>query len=84
MPPRARPTRPSEVSPPGYTDPPTYDVEEFCRAHNISVSFFFKLQARNEGPRTMLVGTRRIVTGEAARDWRIAREAAARASRSRR
>jgi len=52
-------------------------IEEFCRRHSISPSFFFKLQSRGEAPVTIAVGKRRLVTREAARRWRRERERAA-------
>jgi len=54
-------------------------IEGFCRRHSISPSFFFKLKARGEAPDTIAVGKRRLITREAARRWRRARERAARA-----
>lgn len=47
-----------------------YSIGEFCRRHGISESFFFKLQARGEAPRTIALGARRLITKEAARAWR--------------
>jgi len=47
-----------------------YSIAEFCRRHGISESFFFKLQARGEAPPTIAIGTRRLITKEAARQWR--------------
>jgi hypothetical protein len=58
--------------------PPTgaYSVKQFCDAHAISQSFFFKLQAQDRGPVTMRVGTRTLISVVAAAAWRAAREAA--------
>jgi hypothetical protein len=36
----------------------------------MGLSFFFKLQARGEAPETIAVGSRRLITKEAARAWR--------------
>jgi hypothetical protein len=52
-------------------------IAEFCRRHNISPSFYFKLQQLEIGPRTMKVGGRTLISREAAADWRHDREAAA-------
>ena len=54
-----------------------FTIAEFCRAHRISQSMYFKLRALGFGPREMMVGTRKLISLEAAADWRKAREAAA-------
>ena len=52
-----------------------YTVEEFCRAHGgISKVFFYELLKRGRGPRTMLVGRRRLISAEAAAAWRAQME----------
>lgn len=51
-------------------------VPEFCRAHRISPSFFYKLQREKRGPRLMRIGGRTLVSAEAAADWRRAIECA--------
>lgn len=56
--------------PPDDDDKDAYSIQEFCRRHGISESFFFKLQARGEAPDTISVGSRRLITKEAARKWR--------------
>lgn len=62
-----------------------YSVQEFCRAHRISRAMFYKMQYDGIGPRTMKVGTRTLISDEAAADWRREREAetAANAGRQR-
>ena len=52
-----------------------YSIEEFCRTHGISRAHYFNISKRGEGPRTMHVGSRVLVSEEAAADWRRAREA---------
>jgi hypothetical protein len=47
-----------------------YSIDEFCNAHTISRGMFYKIQAAGKGPRLMSVGTRKIVSFEAAADWR--------------
>jgi hypothetical protein len=54
-----------------------FTIAEFCRAHRISQSMYFKLRALGLGPREMMVGTRKLISLEAAADWRKARETAA-------
>jgi hypothetical protein len=53
-----------------------YSVTEFCRRHNISTPFLYLLWRRGEGPAFMQVGDRRLVSAEAAADWRRSREVA--------
>lgn len=49
-------------------------IKEFCDLHRISVAFFYVLRARGEGPVEMHVGSRVLISREAAADWRRARE----------
>jgi predicted DNA-binding transcriptional regulator AlpA len=51
-------------------------INEFCIVHGISKAFFYKLQTQGNGPRTMKVGKRTLITIEAAAAWRRAMEAA--------
>ena len=55
-------------------------IPQFCNAHNISEGFYYKLKKQKLTPREMKVGTRTLVTFEAAADWRAEREAASKAS----
>ena len=57
-----------------------FSIREFCAAHRISQSMYFKLRNMSLGPREMAVGTRRLISKEAAAEWRKAREAAASAA----
>jgi hypothetical protein len=50
-------------------------IAGFCRAHGISESMYFKVRAQGLGPREMIVGTRKLISQEAASEWRAAREA---------
>lgn len=51
-----------------------YSVDEFCSSHAISRAMFYKLRADGKGPRTMAVGSRTLISYEAAADWRRACE----------
>ena len=51
-----------------------YSIEEFCARHRISVQAFYKY--RSLMPRTFNVGTRVLISKEAAAAWRREREAA--------
>ncbi|MCK1677764.1 hypothetical protein ABIB75_001539 [Bradyrhizobium sp. GM2.2] len=54
-----------------------FTINEFCARHRISVQLFYK--NRKQMPRTFNVGTRVLISREAAADWRRARENAAQA-----
>jgi hypothetical protein len=47
-----------------------YTVNEFCDAHRISRSKLYELWSAGIGPRFIQVGTKKIITNEAAADWR--------------
>ena len=52
-------------------------IKEFCRLHGISEDQFYKMKREVGGPITMKVGSRTLISHEAAAEWRRAREAAA-------
>jgi len=53
-------------------------IREFCAQHGgISEDLFFKMQREGWGPTVMKVGSRTLISHEAAADWRRAREQAA-------
>ena len=49
-----------------------FSIAEFCTAHGISEAFYFELQKTGKGPKVMRVGTRRLISIEAAARWREA------------
>jgi hypothetical protein len=49
-------------------------IPQFCARNNISRSFFYVLKKRGKAPRIMNVDGRQIISPEAERDWRLARE----------
>lgn len=51
-----------------------YTIQEFCARHRLSVALFYKMRA--EMPAVFRVGTRVLVSKEAAARWRAEREAA--------
>ena len=53
-----------------------YDVAGFCRAHKVSRSLLYELWRQGRGPRVMRVGSRRLISREAAADWRREMESA--------
>jgi hypothetical protein len=52
-------------------------IREFCRLHGISEDQFYKMQREEWGPTVMHVGSRTLISREAAERWRREREAAA-------
>ena len=53
-----------------------YSLSEFCQRHRISLQLFYKLVTQGQAPATFRVGTRVLVSREAAARWRAEREAA--------
>jgi len=52
-------------------DPPVvYTVSEFCKAHKIGRTTFYKLIADKNAPRLMRIGKRVFITRESAAKWR--------------
>jgi hypothetical protein len=45
-------------------------IDEFCKAHSISRSFYFLLKQEGRQPREMRVGNRVLISNEAAAEWR--------------
>jgi hypothetical protein len=58
------------------TAPPkgAYSIREFSEAHGLSEAMFFKLQKQGLAPAVMAVGSRRLISIEAAEKWRRERE----------
>jgi hypothetical protein len=52
-----------------------FSIDEFCRAHRLSPSTYFKLKVDGIGPREMRVGSRVLISQESAAAWRREREA---------
>jgi hypothetical protein len=55
-------------------DQAAYSIDEFCKAHRIRRAMYYKLDHQGLGPRVMRVGTRALISKEAAADWRRERE----------
>lgn len=56
---------PSTTAPRG-----AFTVAEFCKAHSFTKVLFYKLIKEGRGPRIMKVGSRTLISIEAAADWR--------------
>lgn len=52
-----------------------FSIPEFCKLHGISVATFYNLTKDGKAPRVMCVGARRLISEEAAADWRRTMEA---------
>jgi hypothetical protein len=50
-------------------------IHAFCVLHDISEDQFYKMQREGWGPTTMKVGSRTLISAEAAAEWRREREA---------
>ena len=58
-----------------------FSVFGFCLAHGLSRRLFYYMLQAGDGPRLMRCGRRTLISVEAARRWRRARERVAAASR---
>jgi hypothetical protein len=52
-----------------------FTVPEFCEAHRISQAKYYEMKKEGWGPVEMEVGRRRLISYEAAAEWRREREA---------
>lgn len=59
---------------PAVDDADAFSIGQFCRRHGISVQAFYKY--KGQMPATFRVGTRVLISKEAAAAWRRQREAA--------
>jgi hypothetical protein len=57
------------------TDPSVYSVAEFAHRNAISTGMVYRLWRDGQGPDSMMVGTRRLITREAELAWQQARAA---------
>jgi predicted DNA-binding transcriptional regulator AlpA len=62
------------------SDPDAFSIQEFCERHGISQSFYHKIKNKGLGPRTLRLGSRVLITKEAARAWRRRRTTASSAT----
>jgi hypothetical protein len=62
----------SSPNPPADDSPHT--ILEFCRRNRLSLTSYYELRTRGQGPREMRVLSKVLITPEAERDWRLARE----------
>jgi hypothetical protein len=57
-----------------------FSIAEFCRRHGVSVQLFYKM--RDQMPATFRLGSRVLISREAATAWRAGRTAACDAQRT--
>jgi hypothetical protein len=55
-------------------DDSPYTILEFCKRNRLSLTSYYELRTRGQGPREMRVLSKVLITPEAERDWRLARE----------
>lgn len=65
------------TSPTAEAAPDAHSISEFCRSHGISRAFLYIILRDGRGPRTMKVGSRTLISREAAAEWRRRMEDAA-------
>jgi hypothetical protein len=51
-------------------------IEEFCNDHGFSRATYYNLKRSGQAPVEMVVGSRRLISDEAAERWRREREVA--------
>jgi predicted DNA-binding transcriptional regulator AlpA len=61
----------------GVTSKAALSIDEFCSQHGISRATFYNLKKAGKAPLEMHVGTRRLISVEAAATWRRQMEAQA-------
>jgi predicted DNA-binding transcriptional regulator AlpA len=47
-----------------------FSIPQFCNSHNVSRAKFYLLAKEGKAPRLMKVGRRRLISVEAAAEWR--------------
>ena len=75
---RSNVTEPTRERPMPRGPPPpraAFTVPEFCEAHRISQAKYYEMKKEGWGPVEMEVGRRRLISCEAAAEWRREREA---------
>jgi hypothetical protein len=59
-----------------HTNPDAMTIEQFCARHQISRATLYQMMDTNDGPDTMSVRGRVLISREAAQRWRESREKA--------
>jgi len=50
--------------------PKAHSIKTFCEAHDISRNLFYTLKKQGLAPKMIALGKRRLITEEAATEWR--------------
>ena len=50
--------------------PKAYSIKDFCEAHGISRNLFYNLRKQGLAPKLIQLGKRRLISEEAAAEWR--------------
>jgi hypothetical protein len=72
--------KPQQARAPPLDQLAAYSIASFCAAHCLSESMFFKLRAMGLAPAVFKIGSRTLISKEAAAAWRAQREAETAAS----
>jgi predicted DNA-binding transcriptional regulator AlpA len=59
-----------------------FTIDEFCTVHRISRSLIYSLWKQGTGPRFFKLGSKVMITREAAAEWRAEREKATMSERA--
>lgn len=51
-------------------DQDAFSIDEFCKRNRVSRATFYNLRKCGLGPRVMKVGTRTLISADAAKAWR--------------
>ena len=51
-----------------------FTIEEFCKAYGISRALYYKLLRAGDGPRIAKIGSKTLISDEAATEWLRRRE----------
>ena len=53
-----------------FNETQAFTISQFCAAHNLPRTAYYKLLKEGQAPVVMKVGRRRLITAEAAQSWR--------------
>ena len=72
---RRRAAATQQIARPPPIDPDLLTLDQFCRQHNISRPFYYKLKAQGLGLHDFKLGSKTMISRDAAAAWRREREA---------
>jgi hypothetical protein len=68
--------RPADPTDSAVSEYDCFTIPAFCQRNCISLAFYYKLKLQKKTPREIRLGNRRLISREAAEQWRREREAA--------